>query len=70
MSVRVSDLERQSRELQRVNQLVDQVHVGLTGASVMDTSKPGQQAALAAAGVISSLQCDLVLFTGGDDLGY
>ncbi len=43
VAARVADLERRSRELQRVNQLVDQAHVALTGASFTDATKPGQQ---------------------------
>ena len=40
---KVSELERVSREVQHVGQRVDDCHTRLTGASMMDPSKPGQQ---------------------------
>ena len=43
VALRVADLERVSREQQRVNQQVDAAHASLTGASLMDAAKPGQQ---------------------------
>ncbi len=46
VAVRVAELERVSRELQRVNQLVDAAHASLTGISLIDSVKPGQQTSL------------------------
>ena len=46
ISTKVADVER-------VNQRVDEAHVSLTGASLMDVVKPGQQAAAGAAAAVA-----------------
>ncbi len=53
ISAKVADVERVSRDMQRVNQRVDEAHASLTGASLMDVVKPGQQAAAGAAATVA-----------------
>ena len=53
ISAKVADVERVSREMQLVNQRVDEAHASLTGASLMDVVKPGQQAAAGAAAAVA-----------------
>ena len=56
ISAKIADVERVSREMQRVNQRVDEEHARLTGASLMDVIKPGQQAVETAAAVAGCVE--------------